>query len=66
MDVRTDEIAEQIYRVSVFVPDAAGGAGFTFNHFLIVGEVPSRVMLELGDAISSISRVPCQAARSID
>ncbi len=27
MDVRTDEIAEQIYRVSVFVPDAAEGAG---------------------------------------
>ena len=37
---RTDEIAEQIYRVSVFVPDAAGGAGFTFNHFLIVGDEP--------------------------
>src|SRR6266536_6509499 len=28
-------------------------------------EVPSRVVLELGDAISGISRVPCQAARSI-
>ncbi len=40
MDVRTDEIAEQIYRVSVFVPDAAEGAGFTFNHFLIAGDEP--------------------------
>jgi hypothetical protein len=28
-------------------------------------QVPSRVVLELGDAISGISRVPCQAARSI-
>jgi len=40
MDVRTDEIAEQIYRVSVFVPQAAEGFGFTFNHFLIVGDEP--------------------------
>jgi flavorubredoxin len=40
MDVRTDEIAEQIYRVSAFVPSAAEGAGFTFNHFLIAGDEP--------------------------
>lgn len=40
MDVRTDEIAEQIYRVSVFVPHAGGDAGFTFNHFLIAGDEP--------------------------
>jgi hypothetical protein len=40
MDVRTGEIAEQIYRLSVFVPLAADGEGFTFNHFLIAGQEP--------------------------
>ena len=40
VEVRTNEIADEIYRVSVFVPSAAGGAGFTFNHFLIAGDEP--------------------------
>ena len=40
MDVRIDEVAEQTYRLSAFVPQAADGAGFTFNHFLIVGDEP--------------------------
>jgi len=40
MDIRTDEIAERIYRVSVFLPQAAGGAGFMFNHFLIDAAEP--------------------------
>jgi hypothetical protein len=40
MDIRADEIAAGIFRVSVFLPEGAGGAGFTFNHFLIVGEEP--------------------------
>jgi flavorubredoxin len=40
MDIRTDEIAERIYRVSVFVPQGAGGAGFSFNHFLVDGDEP--------------------------
>lgn len=40
MDVRADEIATDIYRVSVFLPEGAGGAGFTFNHFLIASEEP--------------------------
>jgi flavorubredoxin len=40
MDVRTDEIAPQIYRVSVFVAEGARGAGFSFNHFLIAGDEP--------------------------
>jgi hypothetical protein len=31
----------------------------------VSGLVPSRLVLELGDAISGISRVPGQAARSI-
>jgi flavorubredoxin len=40
MDIRTDEIAERIYRVSVFLPQGAGGRGFMFNHFLIDGDEP--------------------------
>ena len=40
MDIRTDEIADRVYRVSVFVPQAADGAGFTFNHFLIDCDEP--------------------------
>jgi hypothetical protein len=40
MDIRTDEVAAGIYRVSVFLPQAQGGAGFMFNHFLIVGDEP--------------------------
>jgi flavorubredoxin len=40
MDIRTDEIADNIFRVSVFLPQAAEGAGFTFNHFLVDGEEP--------------------------
>lgn len=39
MATRTDEIADHIYRISTFVPDAAPG-GFTFNQFLIDAEEP--------------------------
>ena len=37
METRIDEIGASIYRLSVFVPDAAPPAGFTFNHFLFAG-----------------------------
>jgi flavorubredoxin len=40
MDLRADEIADRIYRVSVFVPQGAAGRGFSFNHFLIDGDEP--------------------------
>jgi flavorubredoxin len=40
MDVRTDEIGDRIYRVSVFVPQGAEGRGFSFNHFLIDADEP--------------------------
>ena len=40
METRINEIADGIYRLSVFVPDIAPRAGFTFNHFLIRGEEP--------------------------
>jgi flavorubredoxin len=40
MDIRTDEVAERMYRFSVFVPEIAAPSGFTFNHFLIVDDEP--------------------------
>jgi flavorubredoxin len=40
MDIRTDEIAAGIYRVSVLLPQGAGGVGFTFNHFVIDADEP--------------------------
>ncbi len=38
MDTRIDEIADGIFRLSVYVPDIAPPAGFTFNHFLVRGD----------------------------
>ncbi len=40
MQVRIDEIAAGIHRLSVYVPDIAPPAGFTFNHFLVRGDEP--------------------------
>jgi flavorubredoxin len=40
MQARIDEIAEGIFRISAHVPDIAPPAGFTFNHFLVMGEEP--------------------------
>lgn len=40
METRTDEIADGIFRISVFVPDIAPPAGFTFNQFVIRGDEP--------------------------
>src|SRR5262245_47996243 len=40
MQTKIDEIADGIYRLSVFVPEIAPPAGFTFNHFLIRAERP--------------------------
>ena len=40
MDVATDEIAPGVYRLSVYVPEVAPPAGFTFNHFLIDADEP--------------------------
>jgi flavorubredoxin len=39
MDVRIDEIADRIYRLSSFVP-AIGPTGFTFNQYLVDDEQP--------------------------
>jgi hypothetical protein len=40
MDVRTDEIADRVYRFSTFVPEIAAPAGFTFNQYLIEADEP--------------------------
>ena len=40
METRIDEIASGVYRLSIFVPDVAPPAGFTYNHFLIAGDEP--------------------------
>src|SRR5258705_1900876 len=40
MEARIDEIGAGIYRLSIFVPDAAPPAGFTYNHFLFTGDEP--------------------------
>ncbi|MEU1981225.1 MBL fold metallo-hydrolase [Nocardia sp. NPDC019395] len=39
MDIRTDEIADGIYRFSTYVPDV-GPTGFTFNQFFVDAEEP--------------------------
>ena len=40
METRIDEIASGVYRLSIFVPETAPPAGFTYNHFLITGDEP--------------------------
>ncbi len=40
MDVRTNEIADGIFRLSTLVPQIAAPAGFTFNQYLIRAEQP--------------------------
>jgi len=40
MTARIDEIGDRIFRLSVFVPEIAPPAGFTFNHFLVAGDEP--------------------------
>lgn len=40
METRITEIADGIYRLSVFVPDIAPPVGFTFNQFLVLSDEP--------------------------
>jgi flavorubredoxin len=40
MGTHISEIADGIYRLSIFVPEIAPPAGFTFNQFLILGDEP--------------------------
>ena len=40
MEPNISEIADGIYRISIFVPEIAPPAGFTFNQFLVLGDEP--------------------------
>jgi flavorubredoxin len=40
MTTRIDKIADQIFRISTFVPEVAAPVGFTFNQYLIVADEP--------------------------
>jgi flavorubredoxin len=40
MGTSISEIADGIYRISIFVPDIAPPTGFTFNQFLVLGDEP--------------------------
>ena len=40
MEAKVDEIADGVYRISAYVPDIAPPAGFTYNHFLVLGDEP--------------------------
>ena len=40
MEAKVSEIADGVYRISAYVPDIAPPAGFTFNHFLVLGDEP--------------------------
>ena len=40
MSTRIDWIAEDIHRISTFVPEIAAPAGFTFNQYLIEADQP--------------------------
>jgi flavorubredoxin len=69
METQIDEIADNIFRLSTFVPDI-GPTGFTFNQFLIKAEEPllfhtgARHMFgEVSKAISTV--LPVEALRWI-
>jgi flavorubredoxin len=40
MEAKVDEIADGVYRVSAYVPEIAPPQGFTYNHFLVLGDEP--------------------------
>ena len=40
LEAKVDEIADGVYRISAYVPDIAPPMGFTFNHFLVLGDDP--------------------------
>jgi flavorubredoxin len=40
MEAKVDEIADGVYRISAYVPEIAPPQGFTYNHFLVLGEEP--------------------------
>ena len=40
METKVDEIADDIYRLSTYVPEIAAPAGFTFNQFVVKADEP--------------------------
>jgi hypothetical protein len=40
MDVKVDEIGDQIYRVSMFMPHVRPPSGLTFNEFVVLADEP--------------------------
>src|SRR6266496_2600916 len=40
METRVDDIADDIYRLSTYVPEIAAPAGFTFNQFVVKADEP--------------------------
>jgi hypothetical protein len=40
MEAKVDEIADGVYRISAYVPEIAPPQGFTYNHFLVLGDEP--------------------------
>src|SRR5277367_2153626 len=40
MEAKVDEIADGVYRISAYVPDIPPPQGFTYNHFLVLGDEP--------------------------
>ena len=63
MQTRIDEIAAGIYRLSVYVPDIAPPAGFTFNHFLVQRR-PSRLLFHCGPRPACIRPSSAAAGRA--
>jgi hypothetical protein len=59
MEARVDEIGAGIYRLSIFVPDAAPPAGFTYNHFLFTGDEPLLFSLREAKNVSIGFRCGC-------
>ena len=70
MEARISEVADGIYRLSMFVPQIAAPAGFTFNQFLVLGEDPllfhtglRRMFPSIREAVSRI--IPTERLRWI-
>lgn len=64
MNTRIDEITNDIYRISTFVPEIAAPLGFTFNQYLIDGDEPllfhcgpRGMFASVSDAVSQIMPV---------
>jgi flavorubredoxin len=62
MTVRTDEIADGVFRLSTLVPEVAAPLGFTFNQYLIRAEQPllfhtgpRRMFADIAEAVGALT-----------